>query len=175
MKVTCKISVLSFLVLGIFLLSANAGNEQFLSYKVDGKEYRFSNVSFSYGKDDSSITIFADSKKSQFDRSEEDKATSGVSIGFNFKSGSVIGTYEFKTSAEVALGIWWPMEDGINEFYIFLPDDESSQLGFKLIIEQFGSEEGTVASGTFSGTLSTEDGDVKTVTDGKFRIFWEGQ
>lgn len=155
-----------------------AQEKEFITYKVDGKEFYFTDVMLEFHPDDGYVSIEG-GKTEKIDQGPYSYPRyTNIEVEIFIQTlgdeKSMVGKHESNTSAEMPVYITWyewiDKEKGeINELDIGLDSGDESIMIFTLIFENFGPP-GSIVKGTFKGKLFDEEDDLHEVSDGKFAI-----
>jgi hypothetical protein len=165
-------------VLGALLHAPWASaQEEFISYKLDGKEVRLTDVKLLWHQDNY-LTIEGVAKEN-VDFGEDAsprfrEAEAGLTFQIAPEGDSFVGTYKANTSDTLPVYLSWyeiGKKDGFVEIFAHTADMDSSVEGQTLtvIIANFGGE-GTLVKGEFSGKLKGDDDKLHAVEGGRFAI-----
>jgi hypothetical protein len=154
-----------------------AAQDEFISYKLDGKEVRLTDVRLLWHADNY-LTIEGVAKEkvdfgeNAYPRFRESEA--GVTFQISPEGDSFVGTY--KASSSDTLPVYVSSyevvkKDGLVEVLAHTADMDSSFEGqmFTVTIENFGGE-GALVKGTFSGKLKGDDDKLHAVEAGVFAL-----
>ena len=161
--------------LPIFLLGQD---KAFVSYKVDGKEFYFTEGILEYHPDEGWGSLKGlkieklDLGEYHFPRYGEIEI--GIWVDISPDENTLVGKHQAKLSDEMPVSITWyewiDKEKGeFKEFYIHQDETGESDSIFTLEIENFGPP-GSIITGTFSGKLVDDEGIVYQITEGKFAV-----
>ena len=165
-------------VLGVlFAVSGAFAQDEFISYTLDGKEVRLTDVKLEWNADNY-ITIEGLAKEkvdfgeNAYPRYRE--AEAGVTFQISPEGESFVGTYKAASSDTLPVYVTWyevVKKDDLVEISFHQADMDSSVEGQTLTvtIENWGNE-GTLIKGTFSGRLNGDDGKLHAVDGGSFAV-----
>jgi hypothetical protein len=165
-------------VLGVLIAAAGAAaQDEFISYTLDGKEVRLTEVKLEWNADNY-ITIegkavkMVDFGENAYPRMRE--AEAGVTFQLMPIGDTFVGTQKTSSSDTLPVYVSWyevGKEGNFVKIFAHQADMDSSVEGqtFSVTVENWGNE-GTLIKGTFSGRLNGEDGKLHAVDGGKFSI-----
>lgn len=173
-----KKGVIVLSVLGVLFAAAGAfAQDEFISYTLDGKEVRLTDVKLEWNSDNY-ITIEGLAKE-KVDHGENAhpryrEAEAGVTFQISPEGESFAGTYKAGSSDTLPVYVTWyriVKKDRFVEIDAHQADMDSSVEGqtFTVTIENWG-DEGTLVKGTFSGKLNGDDGELHALDGGKFAL-----
>lgn len=167
--------------LGITLLLLVAGvvsaQDEFISYKLDGKSVRLTEVKLEWNSDNY-ITIEGvarekvDFGENAYPRMREGEA--GITFQLMPQEDTFVGTHKATSSDTLPVYLNWYQVGKEGEFVkidTHSADMDSSFDGqvFTVTVENFG-DEGTIVKGTFSGMLKGDDDKLHAVEEGTFAL-----
>jgi hypothetical protein len=168
-----------FLGISMLLLVAGAAlaQDEFISYKLDGKAVRLTEVKLEWNSDDY-ITIEGVAKEkvdfgeNAYPRMRE--AEAGITFQLAPEEDTYVGTRKATSSDTLPVYLNWYQvgkEEGFVKIDTHMADMDSSFEGqfFTVTVENFG-DEGTLVKGTFSGMLKGDDDKLHAVEEGTFAL-----
>lgn len=170
--VTAIFIVFSF---SIFLLAQDEG---LISYKVDGKEFRFTDAVFEFHPLDGWGSIKGGKveriKMGGYPFPQYRDIEVGIWVDIAQDEQSIVGKHEANISDLMPISVSWfewiDKEKGeIKEIYLQQDDSGAEKSMFTVIFENFGPP-GTIIKGTFYGKLVDDEGNVYEVSEGRFEI-----
>ena len=169
------------ILLGLFTAFVLAGQafaqDEFVSYKFDGKEVRLTDVKLLWHADNYLTVEGVAKEKVDFGENAYPRfreAEAGVTFQIAPEGDSFVGTYKSSTSDTLPVYVSWyeiGKEEEFVKIFAHTADLDSSHEGqtFTVTIENFGGE-GTLVKGTFSGKLKGDDDKLHAVEGGTFAI-----
>jgi hypothetical protein len=174
-----KRTVLLFAMMIISIKTSflSAQTEEFISYILDTKNYHLTEVRLEYHPGDGYIHIEGiqnekiDMGEKTFPRFQT--AQSGISFDIVPQADTFIATHTARSSDILPVYVNWytvnKKESAIEDSYAGMDSGDESIRVFSVTIENFDGK-GSLVRGTFSGKLFDENGNLHTVTNGKFAI-----
>ncbi|MBN1223005.1 MAG: hypothetical protein JXB23_07130 [Candidatus Aminicenantes bacterium] len=169
----------ALLILLSFTCFALAQSEEFISYLVDGKAFRLTDVKFESHGEGGYIHIegvktdkvdFGPDARPQF----RDIETS-ITFELSPEGDSPVGTHRARSSDTMPVYVSWYESTKTNKsvnvilYQASLDSGDENVMMFQVTFENFGGP-GTLIKGTFSGKLFDEQGKLHQVTDGRLAI-----
>lgn len=174
--------IIGFLVMafaGPALRPAQAGGS--VSYRLDGKDFSFKNGRMEHYRADGYVSLVAERAEMVENPSgpegEKREVTVGMTIQLAKAENELVGEHRSGTPDEMPTHFSWyeivPTEDKkgrmIKECLASLDDGDETKMYIRLKIDAFGPAGGLV-TGTFSGRLTDEDGQLHEITGGVFSV-----
>lgn len=170
-------------ILGIILLLfiaflSQAQEEQFISFSVNGKTFKFTDVKLQSSGEGDFIhleglkTERVDFGENHYPRYRDIEV--GITIELSPDS-SVIGTHTAHSSDIMPVYVSWyeavkeQDRTEIKEILTSMDSGDAESQEFSITFENFGPK-GTLAQGTFKGRLLDEEGNSYNITEGKFAV-----
>lgn len=161
--------------LATFLLAQDKGS---ISYKVDGKEYNFTDAVFEFHPEEGWGSIKGGKteriKVEGYPFAQYREVEIGIWVDIAQDEQSIVGTHTANISDLMPVSISWlewiDKEKGqFKDVYIQQDDSGEEKSIFTVIFENFGPP-GTIIKGSFYGKLVDDEGKVYEVSEGKFEI-----
>lgn len=168
------------LIIAAFVITGfiHAQEKEFISYKVDGKEFHFTEVKLEFHPDHAYLAIEA-GKTEKIDRGPDffpryRDYTIAITIELAYEEASLVGKHESKIPDTMPVYIEWyewidKKEGEIATPYISLDGGNEDVRIFTVIFENIGPP-GSIIKGSFYGKLYDQDDKLHEVTEGKFAI-----
>jgi hypothetical protein len=175
MKRTVILFVMMIISIKTSFLSAQT--EEFISYILDTKIFRLTEVRLEYHSGDGYVHVEG-VQNEKIDMGEKTvprfrTAQSGISFDIVPQAGTFNTTHSAHSSDILPVYVNWytvnKKESAIEDCYASMDSGNESSMVFSVTFENF-DDEGSLARGTFSGKLFDENGNLHTVTNGKFAI-----
>lgn len=157
--------------------ATSSGEDEFMSYTLDGKAVRLSEVKL-LRHSDNYLTIEGELREEvdfgEYSRPRYREAVAGLTFQLMPLGASFVGTHRGNSSDSLPVYLSWyeiGEEGGVVTIFSWAADMEGShpeQL-FTVHVAEYG-EAGALVTGTFSGKLLGEDGKLHEVADGAFAI-----
>jgi hypothetical protein len=169
------------IALGLVAALALAGRafaqDEFMSYKLDGKEVRLTDVKLLWHADNYLTVEGAAKERVDFGENAMPRyreAEAGLTFQISPQGETFVGTYKGSSSDTIPLYLSWyevGKKGGFVEIFAHAADMDSSMEGqtFTVTIENFGAE-GTLVKGAFSGKVKGDDGKPHAIENGVFAI-----
>lgn len=167
-------------IIAVFVITGfiHAPEKEFISYKIDGKEYYIAEVKLEFHPENAYLHIEG-GKSEKIDRGPNifpryRQAKIGITIELSCDEESAKGKHESNTPDTMPIYIEWyewiDKKEGEIVFpYISLDGGNESVRTFAVIFEDFGPP-GSTIKGSFYGKLYDQDNKLHEVTEGKFTI-----
>jgi hypothetical protein len=173
-----KKAIILMSALGVLLcLPRASAQDEFISYKLDGKEVRLTDVKLLWHQDNYLTIEGVAMEKVDFGKNATPRfreAEASITFQISPEGDSFVGTTKASSSDTLPIYVSWyeiGKEEGFVKIFAHMADMDSSFEGqiFTVTIENFG-DEGTLIKGTFSGKLKGDDDKLHAVEGGKFAI-----
>lgn len=170
--------ILGIMVLLVMAIFSQAQEEQFISYSINSKTFSFTDVELQSSGEGGYIHIEGvktervDFGENHYPRYRDIEV--GITIELSPDS-AVIGTHIAHSSDTMPVYVSWyetvkeQNRTEIKEILASMDSGDENSLEFSITFENFGPK-GSLAKGTFKGSLLDEEGNSYTITDGKFAI-----
>ena len=142
-----------------------------VSYKVDGKPFRFQDAMLEYHPADGYFSLDCELQETITVGGSEREAFVGMTLQLAGDPGSFVGLHEASSPDEMPVYFSWYQleEDQVQEYLASLDEGDPARMKMRLQIDSFGTQ-GKAVRGSFSGILFDEDGVLHTVSDGLFAV-----
>lgn len=172
-----KVFILLGLVAALALAGQASAQDEFMSYKLDGKEFRLTEVKLLWHADNYLTVEGVAKEKVDFGENASPRyreAEAGVTFQISPEGDSFVGTYKGSSSDTIPVYVSWyevGKKDNFVEIFAHAADMDSSAEGqtFTVTIGNFGAD-GTLVKGTFSGKIKGDDDKLHAVEGGTFAI-----
>ncbi len=156
----------------LVLIAALAGAQGTVSYKVDGKPFRFQDARLEYHPADGYFSLDCERRETvtMGDGSEWETVV-GMTIQLAGEPKSFVGLHEASSPDEMPVSFSWYLLEAeqILEYLASLDDGDPARMKMAVQIDSFGAP-GKTVRGSFRGTLFDEYGEAHTVSDGLFAV-----
>lgn len=172
-----KVAMILGVIVFFVVAAGAAAQDEFISYKLDGKEVRLTDVKLEWNADDY-LTIEGKAvEKVDFGPNAHPRfreAEAGITFQLTPENGSYVGTRKASSSDTLPIYVTWYKVGKAEGFVVVedhMADMDSSFEGqyFTVTVENFGGE-GTLVKGTFSGRLKGDDDELHAVDGGAFAL-----